>query len=187
MKKRTMAVWMIIFVTTFFVSAQQEPVRNRNPLVDPNSESAADQFRNRNQKVDLSNGPASVTLRNRNQKVDLSREPASAPVADLDVGELRLKLKDMQGKVVELEFDHTIDLKQTENGYSVRVTFESVRAVEGIMILLPKEGLDFFEPLAEPRSPIRETVYVEVLGNNMTRAVGTRYNKNKPEGERYSW
>ena len=121
--------------------------------------------------------------------LDLSVEPSAAPSEELDVSEFQLQRRSLGGKVVELKFDRVLDLKQTGNGYSARVTFESGRLLEGIMLLIPEEGLELFQEMAErdPRSPLRKKVYVEVLTGSVTRAVGTRYRKNKPEGERYSW
>ena len=156
MRKLMMVFVLAVVVPVFFVSAQQNPLRNRG-------------------KQEMS------------PQVDLESEPESAPVDELDVSEFQLKRKELQGKVIELEFDNVIDLKQVGEGYSVRVTFESARVAEGMMIFLPEDGLEFFEPLSEHRGPLRATVYIEVLGNNMSRALGTRYSKNKPEGERYSW
>jgi len=110
-----------------------------------------------------------------------------APVDDLTVNELQLKRKDLVGQVVELTFDNVINLKQAGEGYSARVTYESGRAAEGLALIIPSEGLEFFEPLADHRGPKRETVYVQVLTSNAAKALGTRYSKNKPEGKRYSW
>ncbi len=123
------------------------------------------------------------------KKVDFSIEPASAPIDELDVGEFQLKRKDLQGKVVELTFERVVDLKQTGQGYTARLIFESAREKEGVTVLVPEEGLELFQEMAErmPRSPRRETVYIEVISANISQAVGTRYSKGKPEGERYSW
>ncbi|GEM_PF-3412514 len=110
-----------------------------------------------------------------------------APVDDLTVNELQLKRKELAGQVVELTFDNVINLKQTGEGYSARVTYESARAAEGLALIIPSDGLEFFEPLADHRGPKREKVYVQVLTSNAAKALGTRYRKNKPEGERYTW
>ena len=122
-------------------------------------------------------------------KIDFEAEPAVAPSEELDVNEFQLKRNDLTGKVVELEFDRVIDLKQSGNGYTARVTFESGRITEGVILLIPEEGLELFEEMADrvPRSPLRKKVYAEVLGGSISRAVGTRYSKSKPEGERYTW
>ncbi|MBI9021299.1 MAG: hypothetical protein JEZ10_08620 [Verrucomicrobia bacterium] len=122
-------------------------------------------------------------------EIDFKVEPSSAPTEDLNVNEFQLKRRELDGKVVELEFDRVVDLKQSGNGYTARVTFESGRLLEGVTLLIPEEGLELFKEMAErdARSPRRETVYVEVLGANISKALGTRYSKNKPEGERYTW
>ena len=122
-------------------------------------------------------------------KVDFSVEPSVAPSEELDVTEFQLKRKELKGKVIELEFDRVVDLKQSDNGYTARVTFESGRIVEGMTLLIPEEGLDLFQKMAEyePRYSSRQTIYVEVLSGNIARALGERFSKNKPEGERYSW
>lgn len=122
-------------------------------------------------------------------KIDLAAEPAVAPSDELTVSDFQLKRKELEGKVVELEFDRVVDLKQSGVGYTARVTFESGRIMEGVTLLIPEEGLELFKEMAErdARSPRRETVYVEVLGANISKALGTRYSKNKPEGERYTW
>ncbi len=39
----------------------------------------------------------------------------------------------------------------------------------------------------EPAYRRRNSVYVEILPANVVRAVGTRFSKNKPVGERYKW
>jgi len=69
------------------------------------------------------------------------------------------------------------------------VTFESGRVLGGVTLLIPEEGLELFREMSErdARSPLRTKVYVEVLTGNVARAVGERYSKNKPEGERYTW
>ncbi len=121
--------------------------------------------------------------------IDFEKEPSVAPSEELDVSEFQLKRKDLTGAVVELEFDRVVDLKQSGNGYTARVTFESGRITEGVVLLIPEEGLELFREMAErdARSPRRETICIEVIGANMSKALGTRYSKNKPEGERYTW
>lgn len=158
MKKLMMMLMLAVVVPVFFVSAQQNPLKKR--------------------------GQQQGTM----PKVDLKTEPDAAPEDDVTVAEFLLKRKDLKGKIVELEFDRAFDLKQVGEGYSVRVSFESARATEGVNIILPEEGGAFFEPLTERgRGASRKTVYVQVLGNNMVRGLGTRYSKNKDLGERYRW
>lgn len=122
-------------------------------------------------------------------KIDFETEPSVAPTEELDVNEFQLVRKDLVGKVIELEFDRVVALKQSGNGYVAQVTFESGRLVEGLTLLIPEEGLELFQKLSERdgRSPLRTKIYVEVLGGPVSRALGERYRKNKPEGERYSW
>ena len=125
----------------------------------------------------------------KNQKIDLESEPSIAPSEELDVNEFQLKRKELEGLVVELEFDRVGTLKQSGNGYTARVIFESGRLAEGLTLLIPEEGLELFQKLTErdKRSPLRTKIYVEVLSGNVSRALGERYRKNKPEGERYTW
>jgi len=122
-------------------------------------------------------------------KIDFSVEPSVAPSDEVDVSEFQLKRKELVGKVIELEFDRVVTLKQTGSGYTAKVTFESGRVLEGVTLLIPEEGLELFREMSErdARSPLRTKVYVEVLTGNVARAVGERYSKNKPEGERYTW
>ncbi len=162
MKKWTVLVLVAALVPAFVASAQLNP------------------FKKKSQQLKAAN---------LKPQVDLSAQPASAPVDELNVTELLLKRKDLQGKVVELEFDRVLELKQTGNGYTARVTFESARSGEGLILLIPAEGIELFEEMTDRdfRSRLRKTVYVELLGGDVTRAVGTRYSKNKPDGERYSW
>jgi len=158
MKKLNLIVMMAILVPALFVFAQQNPLKNR-------------------------------VKQTAKPKIDFSKEPMVAPTEEFTVSEFQLKRKDLQGIVVELTFDRVNDLKQTGQGYTARITFESVRNGEGVTLLIPEEGLELFEEMAERdvRSSLRETVYVEVIAANISRAVGTHYSKSKPEGERYSW
>ena len=158
MKKRTRIVLLAVLVSAFFVSAQQKSFKDR-------------------------------LKQTAKPKIDFSVEPASAPVDELDVNEFQLKRKDLQGKVVELEFDRVAALKQTGNGYTAKVTFEDPRDSTGVFLLIPEAGLELFEDYSkyDARYRRRETVLVEVISVSAVRAVGIRYSKNKPEGERYSW
>lgn len=158
---RTLIILFTVAMLGFTASAQQNPLKQR--------------IKNLQKKTQ------------QRPRIDLETEPAGEPVDELTVDEFMLKRKDLAGKVIELEFDRVVDLKQIDQGYSARVMYESLRGVESISLLIPKEGFDFFEKLAEQRGSKREDVYVEVLGGNVVRALGTRFSKNKPEGERYSW
>jgi len=159
---RTLVVMLMVAMIGSSVSAQQNPLKTRLK--------AAQAGRQRS-------------------PIDLEAEPASEPVDKVDVNELLLQRKDLIGKVIELEFDHVMDLKQTTQGYTARVTSESRRMAEGISLLIPTEGLEYFEPLSEHKGLKRGKVYVEILPAeiNAAKALGTRYRKDKPEGERYSW
>ena len=119
--------------------------------------------------------------------INWDTEPSAAPDEEMNVNEFQIKRKDLTGSVIKIEFDHVSDLKQTENGYIARLSFESIRIAEGMPILLPPEALEFFEDLANYKGPKKETVYIEVIDANIVRALGTRFSKKKPEGERYSW
>lgn len=157
MKRWCWIVLLAVLLPSSFVSAQKNPVKDR------------------------------LKQRAENPRLDLSKEPECAPTEDLNVQELQLQRNELKGQVIELEFDNVIDLQQAGPGYTARVTFESPRVSEGVTIMFPAEGLEFIQPLADHRGPLRATVYVEVINSKMLRALGTRYSKNKPEGERYSW
>jgi hypothetical protein len=131
---------------------------------------------------------ATQTLRQK-VKIDLEAEPSVGPTDDMDVSELLLERKDLTGQVIELEFDRTTDLKQMNQGYTVHVSCRQIgRSNGGITLLVPKDGLEFFEKLSKSQNMSREEVYVEILpGGGAAKALGTRYRKDKPEGERYTW
>ncbi len=122
-------------------------------------------------------------------KAELNSEPAGEPSADMNVSEFLLKRNDLKGKVVELTFDKVVSLKQAgqEGGYLALVTYESPRLQEGLTLVVPSEGLEFFEALSKPEIRRRESVYIQVLNPTTVKALGTRYRKDKPEGERYIW
>ena len=126
---------------------------------------------------------------NPKMNIDLSTQPPGEPVDKLTVPELLLQRKDLAGKVIELEFDRATGLKQTSHGYTAKLFYDDVRDASGVMILIPEEGFDMFEVYSknDARYRRRETVLVEILPANAVRAVGKRYSKNKPEGERYVW
>lgn len=157
MRKMILMIVMAVLLPALFVSAQKDPSKTRKKQ----------------------------TAR---PEIDLSVQPAAAPGKEFDVLEFQLKRKELEGQVVELVFDRVHNLKQTDQGYTVRVTFDNVRGGSAVL-LIPEEGLELFEEMAarELRSPLRQSVYVEVIDANFARAVGTRYSKNKPEGQRYSW
>jgi hypothetical protein len=121
-------------------------------------------------------------------KAELNSEPAGEPSAELNVSEFQLKRNDLKGRVVELTFDKVVSLKQAgKEGYLAMVTYESPRLQEGLTLVVPSEGLEFFEDLSKPEIRRKESVYVQVLNPFTVKALGTRYRKDKPEGERYSW
>lgn len=121
-------------------------------------------------------------------KARLEAEPAGAPAADLTVEEFQLKRNDLKGQVVELTFDKVVSLKQAgAEGYIAMVTYESPRAMKGVAIVIPAEGLEFFEEQSKIDYRSKQTVYVQVISATTVKALGTRYRKNEPEGERYGW
>jgi hypothetical protein len=90
--------------------------------------------------------------------------------------------------VVELTFDKVVSLKQAgTEGYVAMVTYESPRALEGVTIIIPAGGLEFFEEQSKIDYRRKGTVYIQVINASTVKALGTRYRKNEPEGERYSW
>lgn len=171
MKKSNLILVLAAFLPVLIASAQQNPLQRQGdrPRFNP--------LKNRGQQLGRPN-------------IDLSVEPSVAPGEEYTVDEFLLKRKDLQGQVVELTFDRVIGLKQVGEGYTARVTFEDPRAGDGVMLLIPEAGFELFEEYVKSKDPLfrrRQTVLVEVLPANAVRAVGTRYSKNKPEGERYSW
>lgn len=120
--------------------------------------------------------------------VDWSAEPVGGPVKTLDAGELLLSQNELQGQVVELEFNQVVELRPAENGYIARVSYDGGWDAAGVEVLLPKEGMWLFADVMDRYDwDGFEKVYVEVRENKMARALGARYNQNQPEGERYSW
>lgn len=115
-------------------------------------------------------------------------EPDAAPSEELNVEEFLLRRNELKGQVVELTFDKVVSLKQAGNdGYVAIVTYESPRIAEGLSILVPQDGLELFEELSRRNTRSRQQIYVQVLSPSAVKAIGTRYNKNKDAGERYSW
>lgn len=121
-------------------------------------------------------------------KAGLDVEPAGEPSGELTVDEFQLKRNDLKGQVIELTFDRVVSLKQAgAEGYMAMVTYESPRIAEGLNIIVPADGLEFFEDLSKVNYPQRRSVYIQVLTPSTVKALGTRYSKNKEAGERYSW
>jgi hypothetical protein len=121
-------------------------------------------------------------------KAELKNEPAGEPSMELNVSEFQLKRNELKGQVVELTFDKVVSLKQAgQEGYLAMVTYESPRLQEGLALIIPAEGLEFFEELSKPEIRRKESVYVQVLNPSTIKALGTRFSRSKPEGERYSW
>jgi len=122
------------------------------------------------------------------KKADLNADPAGDPSCELTVSEFQLKRNDLKGQVVELTFDKVVSLKQAgQGGYMAMVTYESPRLAEGLNIIVPQDGLKFFEELSKPEIRRKETVYIQVLNASVVKALGTRFRKNAEESERYRW
>jgi hypothetical protein len=169
MKNIIIATLVILPACASFAQNPQRPVP---PMQRPRLPAAADQAQNL--KAEL--------------KAKLDVEPACEPSEDLNVEEFQLKRNDLKGRVVELTFDKVVSLKQTgAEGYVAMVTYESPRMAEGLNIVVPKDGLEFFEEQSKIDYRRKETIYVEVINPSIVRAVGTRFSKNKEPGERYSW
>ena len=121
-------------------------------------------------------------------KGGLSTEPAGEPSDELNVSEFLLKRNDLKGKIVELTFDRVTTLKQAgKEGYIASVTYESPRMQDGVNIIVPDEGLKFFEELSKPGIVRRETIYIQIVTPSVVKALGTRYRGDEPQGERYRW
>jgi hypothetical protein len=123
----------------------------------------------------------------RSTQIDVESIPALAPGDDFDVNEFLMKRKDLQGQVVELTFDKVSSLKQVRDGYIAFVSYEKPRHNIGLEIYVPAEGLEFFEDLAKPEIRRRQSVYVYVKAPGAVVALGTDYDKDKAEDERYQW
>ena len=122
------------------------------------------------------------------RKADVKEKRDIAAAEELNVDEFLLKRNDLKGKIVELTFDRVVSLKQMgKDGYVALVSFQQPRLTDGVIILVPAEGLDFFQELNKPELQRRESVYVEVMEANKLKALGTRYREDKPKGERYGW
>ncbi len=165
--KRVMMLALAILATPMFFASAQAPQRPR---------------------PQLQGLPPQLEKNRAEMKAALDTEPVGEPSADLNVSEFQLKRNDLKGNVVELTFDKVVTLKQAgQEGYIAMVTYESPRMAEGLNIIVPSAGLEFFEELSKINYPRKGTVYIQVLNPSTVKALGTRYSKNKPEGERYSW
>ena len=174
MKKTVPAILMITALPLFLVSAQNA----QRPKQLPQGGRPAQLEK---QKAVLAEKKAEL-------KDKLEAEPAGEPSADLNVSEFQLKRNDLKGKIVELTFDKVVSLKQAgKEGYIAMVTYENPRLAEGVSIIVPADGLKFFEELSRPGLVRRESVYIQVLNGSTLKALGTRYREDKPEGERYCW
>lgn len=123
------------------------------------------------------------------ERKEAAKEKRNIEAAEeLTVDEFLLKRNDLKGKVIELTFDRVISLKQMgKDGYVALVSFQKTRLADGVTILVPAEGLEFFQELDKPELQRRESVYVEVMDAGKLRALGTRYREDKPKGQRYGW
>lgn len=169
MKKMIILIFAMVFMTLLVTSAQTFP---RPASQRPNFPQQADL--KANLKAEIQAG--------------LDTEPDCEPTADMDVEEFQLQRNDLKGQVVELTFDRVVSLKQAgKEGYVAMVTYESPRLAQGLSLMIPADGLDFFEELSKINYPRKSSVYIEVLTPSTVKALGTRYSKNKDLGERYSW
>lgn len=119
-------------------------------------------------------------------------QPVGDPSEMLNVNEFLMKLADYSGKIVELTFDKVVSLKQTgSSGYVASVTFErdqgdnSMNAA--VDIVVPPQGLAFFKDLYEKGAMGQRTVIVQVIVESKVRALGTRYRRDNPAGEKFFW
>ena len=120
-------------------------------------------------------------------KKEMQSEVAGAPTDELNVNEFQLKRDELKGKVIELTFDRVISLKQTGSDYTAIVTYQQLHQIEGLNIIVPKEGLDLFQGMFTPGNIRTETVYVQVVSPSVVRALGTRYSEEKPKEKLYGW
>jgi hypothetical protein len=120
-------------------------------------------------------------------------QPVEGPAAKLDVNEFQLKQADCVGQVVELTFDEVLTLKQESSaGYVATVAFKREQRdgsrSSAVEIAVPPEGLKTFQEVYLLNGTTRQTkVMVQVLVGSKVRALGERYRKDNPEGERYVW
>ncbi|MFA6172130.1 MAG: hypothetical protein WC701_00470 [Kiritimatiellales bacterium] len=177
--KRTVSIMLVITALPLFMASAQNAARDKKPpqgripqLDKQKIEKKAEQ------RTDVK-----AELREK-----LNAEPSGESAEELNVSEYLLKRNDLKGDVIKLTFDKVASLKQAgKEGYVAIVTYESPRLMEGLNLIVPADGLEFFEELSKPGIIRRETVYVHVLNANMLKALGTRYREDKPEGERYAW
>lgn len=182
MKKVYAIAGMIAVFPVLFASAQN----TERPRLDQLPASAKQKMLNREIK-DIKK-VEQQTERKVELKAELKGEPNVAPTAELNVSEFQIKRNELKGQVVELTFDKVVSLKQVgQEGYMAMVTYESPRMAEGLNMVVPEDGLKFFEELSRPEIRRKESVYIQVVNPSTVRALGTRYRKDKPEGERYSW
>jgi hypothetical protein len=120
-------------------------------------------------------------------------QPADGPVAELDVNEFQMKQADYVGQVVKLTFDEVLTLKQEgRSGYIATVTYKREQRdgsrSSSVEIAIPPEGLKLFQEVYDLNGSTRQTtVMVQVLVESKTRAVGARYRRDNPEGQKYVW
>lgn len=164
MKKIVSVIVMFAALPLFLVSAQDVPREKARPV-----------------KTDR-------VEKNTERKADLKEKRNVEAAEELTVDEFLLKRNDLKGKIIQLTFDRVISLKQMgKDGYIALVSFQKARQADGVTMLVPAEGLEFFKELDKPELQRRETVYVEVLNGDTLKALGTRYREDKPKGERYGW
>lgn len=119
-------------------------------------------------------------------------QPVGDPSEKLNVNEFLMKLADYSGKIVELTFDEVITLKQVgASGYVASVTYERDRSDTSksafVDIVVPPQGLKTFQDLYEKGTIGQRTVIVQVIVESKVRALGTRYRRDNPAGEKFFW
>ena len=110
------------------------------------------------------------------------------PAAELNVEEFQLKCNELTGQVVNLTFDRVVSFTQTgSESASATVVYNDYQRKECVNIIIPAEGIYFFKARFSQKSGDETTVYIQVLTPFMGKALGTLYDKDKPEGQRYIW
>jgi len=118
--------------------------------------------------------------------------PVTKPTGDeLNVNEFELKRIDLVGKVVELRFNRVRSVKEVSSGNYMAVVqyYENSgywAESGGVEVLVPKEGMRFFETPDGARDTREEQVYVQVLSPTEVKALGKYYAEDE-KGLHYGW
>ena len=120
----------------------------------------------------------------------LAQDVASSigkPSFELNVNEFQLKRYDLVGQVGELTFDRILGLKEVvPDGYVAFVTYHNANRIEGLKIIVPRDGLDFFKGQISPDSVGDKTIYIQVRTPDTVKAIGTYYTEEN-DGVHYRW